>query len=563
MSSLPGVVPTDDASKNLLHEKLDTIARDGQERRTSAHADEVGLPYIDLRGTPIAQNVLALLTKSQAGTFRVIPFQRDDSGIHVATPDPNSTALKEFLTSFGARQRVSVFLYLISELGFVEALERYERLPEEHASIHGGVEISGRDIEAMGESATTFAQLREKLTSISVSDLLTLLIAGAIRGRASDIHIEAEAAGIKVRYRIDGVLHDIVELPKDLWQRLISRIKLVAGLKINVSDIPQDGRFTIFYAPPSTEKIDVRISVLPTAFGESVVMRLLMASSVGVKFEDLGVMGRALTAFSTEIARPNGMILTTGPTGSGKTTTLYAILSELNTSDNKIITIEDPIEYKLEGINQSQIEQDRGYTFANGLRSIVRQDPDIIMVGEIRDLETADISIQAALTGHLVLSTLHTNSASGTVPRLLSMGAKPFLLAPAINVMIAQRLVRRLCEYCKKETALDAATLDRVKKILDELPESERSKLSFDTFTFWSAAGCEQCNSIGYKGRIGIYEIMPMSPEIEKLVLSGKTSEYEMQAIAIKEGMVTMVQDGLLKAAAGITSVDEVFRVAE
>ncbi len=587
--SLPGVVPTDDAAEERLSEKLQGIARSGEEQRAQAHAIELGLPYVNLRELPITQNVLALMTESQARTFLVLPFHRDGQGIHVASPEPNSTALKEFLVSFSSRQRAELVIHVISASGFTEALERYRRIPEEHEKVEGGVEIRGEEIAAMSESAATFAKLRETFSNISVSDLLTLLIAGAIRGRASDIHVEAESGGIKVRYRIDGVLHDIVELPKDLWQRLISRMKLVAGLKINVDDVPQDGRFTIFYTPPSIEKIDVRISVLPTAFGESIVMRLLMASSVGVKFEDLGITGRSFELLSKEIARPNGMILTTGPTGSGKTTTLYAILTKLNTPENKIITIEDPIEYKLEGVNQSQVETERGYSFANGLKSIVRQDPDIIMVGEIRDLETADIAIQAALTGHLVLSTLHTNSASGTVPRLLSMGAKPFLLAPAINVMIAQRLVRRLCEHCKKETPLDPATLDRVQQILTTIPKGEPETKPVDSeakllasvgverslasappngsFTsslhFYTAPGCSACNSIGYHGRIGIYEVMPMSPEIEKLVLSGKTSEYDMQAIAIKEGMVTMVQDGLLKAAAGITSVEEVFRVAE
>ncbi len=546
----------DDAPiEDALKEKLGAIARRGEEERAKARAAELGLPFIALGTLPIAQNVLSLISEEQAQTFRAIPFVRDRDGLHIATPDPLRPEFQEFLRVMEARTHVPMVVHVSSEPSFLQALERYKRLPAIHEETHGGVEIRGEDIAAMESSVATFAALRERMSSISMSELLTVLLAGAVHGRASDIHIETEANGIPVRYRIDGVLHDIVELPRDVWSKFISRIKLVAGLKMNVADVPQDGRFTIFYAPPSTEKIDVRISVLPTAFGESVVMRLLMSSALGVKFEQLGITGRALEMLSREITRPNGMILTTGPTGSGKTTTLYAILQKLNSPENKIITVEDPIEYKLEGVNQSQVEAERGYTFANGLRSIVRQDPDIIMVGEIRDLETADIAIQAALTGHLVLSTLHTNSASGTVPRLLSMGAKPFLLAPAINVMIAQRLVRRLCDHCKKEAVLDAATLERVKEALGTLAPAE--------LKFSAPTGCEQCNHIGYHGRIGIYEVMSMTPEIEQLVLSGNVSEYAMDALAVKQGMVTMVQDGLLKATEGITSVDEVFRVAE
>jgi len=282
---------------------------------------------------------------------------------------------------------------------------------------------------------------------------------------------------------------------------------------------------------------------------------------VGLGFEELGIRDRAFAQLRREVERPNGMIITTGPTGSGKTTTLYAVLKKLNNPETKIITIEDPIEYQLKGVNQSQTNDN--YTFAQGLRSIVRQDPDVIMVGEIRDLETAEIAIQAALTGHLVLSTIHTNGAAGTVPRFLSMGTKPFLLAPALNVMIGQRLVRKICETCKKEIKLEPNILGRVKEILSSLPKEEAEKLNLDKQKFYIGAGCETCQGIGYKGRIGIYEIMSINEEIEKLILSGQVSEYDMRAVAAKNGMVTMAQDGLLKAIDGITSVEEVFRVAE
>ncbi len=295
-------------------------------------------------------------------------------------------------------------------------------------------------------------------------------------------------------------------------------------------------------------------------------MRLLMSSAVGISFEQLGLRGRAFEQLKTEIEKPNGMIITTGPTGSGKTTTLYAILNKLNNPETKIITIEDPIEYKLEGINQSQIDPSKNYTFANGLRSILRQDPDIIMVGEIRDLETAEIAINASLTGHLVISTLHTNDAAGSVPRLLAMEVKSFLLAPSINAMIGQRLVRRICTDCKMETELDSQTMSRVMKIMSEIPEKSGFRIAAEELKkikFYKGAGCEQCQGLGYKGRIGIYEIMVMNKEVESLILSGHVSEYDMRAISAKNGMITMIQDGLLKATEGITTAEEVFRVAK
>jgi len=333
---------------------------------------------------------------------------------------------------------------------------------------------------------------------------------------------------------------------------------MISGVKINITDKPQDGRISIFL---KDDRIDIRASFLPTAHGESVVMRLLKSSSVGLTFEDLGIRDRSFEQLKREIDRPNGMIITTGPTGSGKTTTLYAILKKLNKKETKIITIEDPIEYQLEGINQSQTS--KNYTFSLGLRSIVRQDPDIIMVGEIRDLETAEISIQAALTGHLVLSTIHTNDAAGTVPRFLSMGAKPFLLAPALNAMIGQRLVRRVCSKCKKEIIIEDEQMKRIKDIINSMPEEYKNKIDINNLKFYKGEGCEECQGIGYKGRVGIYEIMIMNKEVEQLILSEKVSEYDMRDIASKNGMITMVQDGLLKAIDGITTVEEVFRVAE
>jgi type II secretory ATPase GspE/PulE/Tfp pilus assembly ATPase PilB-like protein len=292
-------------------------------------------------------------------------------------------------------------------------------------------------------------------------------------------------------------------------------------------------------------------------------MRLLRPSTIGLGFDQLGIRGKAFEQLKREIDRPNGMIITTGPTGSGKTTTLYAVLKKLNTSDTKIITLEDPVEYSLEGINQSPIDLSKDYTFAKGLRAILRQDPDVIMVGEIRDLETAETAIQAALTGHLMVSTIHTNSAAGAIPRFLSMGVKPFLLAPALNAVIGQRLVRRVHENCKTQAEPDAEQLKKIKEILDALSPESGEKPDLEKLVFWKGKGCDACGGSGYKGRVGIYEIFTMSPEIEKVILSGNVSEYQMQEIAVKQGMITMAQDGLLKALDGLTTFEEVLAAAE
>lgn len=402
--------------------------------------------------------------------------------------------------------------------------------------------------------------MENRLKGVSVTDVVTMIVAAALQSKSSDIHIEAEEKATLIRFRIDGILHIVSTLPKDYFPKMVSRVKLISGLKINVTDVPQDGRFTIYLAQ---DKVDVRVSTIPTAYGESIVMRLLRSAVTGLAFEDLGVRGKAYEDLKREVERPNGMIITTGPTGSGKTTTLYAILNKLNDPETKIITLEDPIEYRMKGIAQSQIDISRDYTFAKGLRSILRQDPDIVMVGEIRDLETAEIAIQAALTGHLVISTIHTNSASGTIPRFLAMGAKGFLLAPALNAMIGQRLVRRIHPDCKEEINLEPDVLERVKKNLSEIPENSGYKVDLNNLHFYRGRGCDKCFGLGYKGRIGIYEIMTMNKEIEAVILSGKVSEYIIQEIAVKNGMITMVQDGLLKALDEITTVEEVFSVAE
>ena len=556
----PQIVSEEVAEKfsNKMHE----IGLKEKEREAVAAAAQQNVPYINLVGFPISPETISTIPESESGRLKAICFFAGATGLRIGAVDPKHPELPALLRLLEERHHARLTLYLISPHSFEFAFRLYGAVPKIR-KFTSGVEVTEADIKRFEQEINVFRDLNEKLREVSISDVVSLTLAAAIKARASDIHIEAEERGVKIRFRIDGILHDAANLDQKLWQQIISRIKLVARLKINIDDRPQDGRFTIFL---TKEKIDVRVSTLPTAYGESVVMRILMSSVVGLHFENLGLRGRAFEALKAEIAKPNGMVVTTGPTGSGKTTTLYAILNQLNNPGTKIITIEDPIEYKLEGINQSQVEPGKGYSFASGLKNILRQDPDIVMVGEVRDLETAEIAINAALTGHLVLTTLHTNDAAGTIPRLLSMQVKTFLLAPAINAMIGQRLVRKICQSCKKEDKLDGKTLARVMHIVDQIPRDSGYHLEpgkLKGVAFYRGEGCDVCQGLGYRDQVGIFEVMTMNREVETLILNGHVSEYDMRSIGAKQGMITMLQDGLLKAIDGITSVDEVFRVAK
>ncbi|OGL95113.1 hypothetical protein A2348_04775 [Candidatus Uhrbacteria bacterium RIFOXYB12_FULL_58_10] len=434
----------------------------------------------------------------------------------------------------------------------------YDVLPKIKLIVKG-VKVTDDELNRFKSELKTFADIQRVLNNASVTDIMTIVMAAAIQFNTSDVHVEAEEHRVGISFRVDGVLQDVAELPHDFWKRIVSRIKLISGLKINITDRPQDGRFTIFLKDGDT---DVRVSTIPTNWGESVVMRILRPGSIAVEFASLGLRPVAEKKLVHEIDKPHGMIITTGPTGSGKTTTLYAVLRRLNSPDVKIITLEDPIEYKLEGVNQSQIDHSKQYTFASGLRSVLRQDPDIVMVGEIRDLETAETSINAALTGHLMLSTLHTNDAAGALPRFISMGVKPFLLAPALNAIIGQRLTRKIHQDCREEIVLDAETAERVKKILLDVPPASGETVAPPTeWKFYNGKGCEACNHSGYKGRVGIYEILLMTDEIRS-ALSEKIDEYQVRQLAKTQGMTTMQQDGMLKCLDGLTTVDEVLRVA-
>ncbi len=556
-SDLPQVTAPEVAER--FADKMQEIRLKEKEREAEDASAQVGVPYFTLVGFPISPEALSLIPEEVAQRLHAITFYYAEDDIRLGALDPTSPDVEAVAERLAAQHHARVTVYLISAHSLEVALQLYAALPRLRPPVEG-VAITAQEIARFDAELKTFRDLAARIKTTSLTDLVAMVVAVALRVRASDIHFEVEERKVLIRYRLDGLLHEVAELDPAAWRQVVARIKLLSHLKINVADKPQDGRFTIFL---TGEKIDVRVSVLPTTYGESVVMRLLMSSSVQLTLDDLGVRGRAYDDLMREIAKPNGMILTTGPTGSGKTTTLYAILTKLNTPDTKIITIEDPVEYRLEGINQSQIDYSHGYTFANGLRSILRQDPDIIMVGEIRDLETADISINAALTGHLVFSTIHTNDASGTVPRFLAMNVKSFLLAPALNCMLGQRLVRRVCTHCAVPDRLPAETRERVQQILGKIPAGAGVKVDPAKFRFVRGKGCDECTHLGYRGRIGIYEVMTMNPDVEALILSGHVSEYDMLKVAVKHGMVTMLQDGLLKAAEGITTVEEVFRVAK
>ncbi|MBU2575761.1 GspE/PulE family protein [Patescibacteria group bacterium] len=553
--------PTGDDNEDKqgeLQEKIGEIERAGTETEVAQKAQQLSLPYVDFAKTLIDREALALLSKQEIEQLKAVVFLNREGQIRMGTLDPTEDVIKK-LDELAKANHAQSGLYFISEDSFQKALKEYDKIPKKSAP-KKSVDITVQDLEKYKQDVKDLSKLPQRIKDIPLTDVMTIILAAGIEAEASDIHIEAEQDGIKLRLRLDGVLKDMAVIPREMWKQVISRIKLISRLKLNIEDKPQDGRISIKLPD---DELDIRVSTLPTAHGESVVMRILRSSAVGLEFEALGIRGKSYNDLKREIERPNGMILTTGPTGSGKTTTLYAILNKLNKEGTKIITLEDPVEYKLKGINQSQIDKSKDYDFAKGLRSILRQDPDIVMVGEIRDLETADVAINAALTGHLVLSTLHTNDASGAIPRFLSMGVKPFLLSPSLNAVIGQRLVRKICEHCKEEAELTSDILPRVMKILESVPKNSGYAPDLTaSLKFYKGKGCDKCRE-GYKGRIGVYEVFVMTPEIEKMVLEEKVSETDVKKITQEAGMISMVQDGILKALDGITSVDEVFRVTE
>jgi len=425
------------------------------------------------------------------------------------------------------------------------------------------IEIEKELSEKFEKEITNIPSLKikaEELSTKDVSILLKALMFGSIILDSSDMHIEAIESGSTLRVRVDGVLQEVVSFDLQKHQSIVSRIKLLSGLKLNIEDKPQDGRFSIILnRNDKVEEVEIRVSTLPTEYGETIVMRVLNPKNL-ISLEDLGLRKDLYEIFNVQAEKPNGMIIVTGPTGSGKTTTLYAFLKKIRNPEIKVVTIEDPIEYRLDGISQTQVNPKKGYDFAAGLKSIVRQDPDAILVGEIRDLETASIALQAALTGHLVLSTLHTNDAAGTIARLQALREKAVNIAPAINVCIAQRLVRKVCSKCAEMKPITSELFEEIKKDLEELPQGvDMPELKPDILVA-NIKGCEYCNSTGYKGRIGIFEAMTIDDEMQDFILTSPSTSA-MEKLAIKKGMTLMKQDGLIKILKGVTTMEEVKRV--
>ncbi|MBH41385.1 MAG: hypothetical protein CL685_01590 [Candidatus Magasanikbacteria bacterium] len=546
-------------TQQAFEKKMREVGAKEIETEAQRFAQDIGLPHIDLTSFPVSHAALRKMTTEQAKVLKAVCFFASQDEIRIGALDPSQEEVKNLLHELTERHQANGAAYVISQKSFDHVIDLYKTLPTV-TPVSKDIVIEEKELQEVQKNIDNFDSFQDLLEKKSITDLVTLILGGGLKLDASDIHIEAEELEIMVRFRVDGVLHDAASIPKESYKRVISRIKLISSLKINITEVPQDGRFTIKLEEGD---IDVRVSTIPTVYGESVVMRLLVQKEEAPSFEELGLRGQALERLQREVGRPNGMIIATGPTGSGKTTTLYSIMYKLNDPDVKIITLEDPVEYRMEGINQSQIDKSHEYTFAKGLRSMLRQDPDIAMVGEIRDLETADIAIQASLTGHLLLSTIHTNDAFGAIPRFLAMGVRPFLLAPALNCVIGQRLVRRLVDAHKVPAELTEKQLTQVQELIDTLPEDIKAEVEAKPLQFYSAPERTENGELGYKGRIGIYEIFTIDEDIEGLLSKGAASEYDIRELARKKGIITMAQDGVLKALDGLTSIEEVFRVIE
>ena len=550
--------PTDDEESvaGRFAKKQDEIKLKRIEKQTQQNSQQLGLDYVNLYGFSISPEALALVQEGRAREMKAICFYYDGKNIRLGCLEP-TREVEDELARLGEQYFASTRLYLISPNSLEVGLEAYKSLPKVK-KYESGVEINEESLEKFKEAISSYKSLNEKINEVNITDVVTLMLATALKVGGSDVHIEAEENGVVIRIRIDGVLQEAAVISREKWNKIVARLKILARVKININDRPQDGRYTIYL---KDKKIDVRCSFLPTAYGESVVMRLLDSSAASLEFEKLGIRPEILPILKHEIAKPNGLVLTTGPTGSGKTTTLYAVLNQLNQPGTKIITLEDPIEYQLKGINQSQVDNKRGYTFSDGLRSILRQDPNVVMVGEIRDLETAEIAVQASLTGHLVLSTLHTNDAAGVIPRLIDIGVKPYFLVPSINAVIGQRLVRCLCPECRQKKILSAEEKEQVDKILAVISPKAGIDVPAELPTIYQTGpGCSACNFIGYKGRSGIYEIFTMNDKIKQLTVDNAPS-FKILQQAVEDGMITMLQDGILKVLEGLTSLEEIYRV--
>lgn len=517
-----------------------------EEDLVKARAKALNIPLVTVADKGISVEVLGLIPEPVARRYQLIPFDREQNTLKVAMVDPLDLTAIKFVEKKSGLMVIPYFA-TSSDISLTISQQYAQAIT---------AEISEAVKEVKRVTPETIAQLSAlpgTIREAPIAKIVSTLLEYGIKSRSSDIHIEPQEEKTRVRYRIDGILHEKIVLPKKVHESVVSRIKILSGMKIDEKRIPQDGRFNFKIGE---QEVDLRVSSLPSVFGEKIVMRLLKKSGGVPTLPELGLSGVGLRNLETNIARPHGIILVCGPTGSGKTTTLYSILTRVSTPKVNVITIEDPVEYQIPGVNQVQVNPAAGLTFASGLRSFLRQDPNIMMVGEVRDKETAELAVQAALTGHLVFSTVHTNTASGALPRLLDLGAPAFLLASSINCIVAQRVARTICKSCKEEYLPPPSVLKDIKNVLGKLfPEDGKAKV-------YKGKGCPECNNTGYLGRVGIFEVLPISEKIARLTLEHSTAAA-IERQAIEEGMITMKQEGYLKALEGITSIEEILRVAQ
>ncbi len=555
------ILPEFNEDKSL--KKFAMLRKREEENLAETLSQKYGVGYLDLNVMPINIDALRVIREVDARESEVAPFNLTDKKVDIGVLSPNSEKTLAVIEKLKA-QGYTPTIFMVSHESLNKVWSRYKELSYSFESKGGALDISSEEINDLVKNVTDVTLLKKEIDAVlsakksyRISKIFEIILAGALAMKASDVHIEPEENTVRLRYRLDGVLTDILYFDHETFKLLLSRIKLVSDLKLNVGGA-QDGRFSIKI---SDGDVEVRTSLLPGTYSESVVLRLLNPKATSVDLEGRGIHPRLLKIFLHEVSKPNGMILVTGPTGSGKTTTLYAFLKKIYSPDIKIITIENPIEYHLQGIVQTQTDDDKQYTFAAGLRAALRQDPDVIMVGEIRDSETAETAINAALTGHLVLSTLHTNNAAGAFPRLMDLGVSPKVIASAINISIAQRLVRVLCPDCRKEVTPNEAD----KKIIDATLGSVTDKTYLDgvqTEKVWESIGCAKCNMLGFVGRMGIFEAILADEAIEKIVLENP-SEREIRRAAAPQNILSMKQDGVIKVLQGTTSMAELSRVID
>jgi len=529
-------------------------------------AAKVGLPYMDLSKIAINTDALGIIHETDARKASLACFRATGKLLDIAVASPESPEVKAIIDDF-AGKGFSTTLYVASKASLERAWGHYADIAASSQTHAGVIAISDEDIVKYLDSFTTLAEIKQAITDEEasvrsgkgISRLVEIMLAGALALSSSDIHLEPRESSVRIRYRLDGVLADAAELSAKTSHPLLMRLKLVSAMKLNVTSAAQDGRFSIKI---KGSPIEIRSSVIPGAYGESVEMRILNPETIALTLEKLGVEEELQKIFEAELAKPNGMILLTGPTGSGKTTTLYAFLRRVSNTGNKIITIEDPIEYHMEGINQTQIEEGKGYTFLEGLRSALRQDPDIIMVGEIRDKETAEVAVNAALTGHLVFSTLHTNNAAGTIPRLIDLGVNPKVLGSALTISIAQRLVRTLCSECRQEAIISGDEAELIKKVLAQIHERRPELALPPANRYYKPGSCASCGETGYRGRVGIFEALMVDAAITEATVKNP-SEREITVAALPQHILSMREDGIIKVLRGETSIEELGRVID